>query len=1153
MHSIAQKCRPKHQVLILKCYPATTKGAVDVKANSSELSYLLYYATTRRSKVQKVGAFLEKKTATDVWRARIGNVQVTLQIIKALIDKAPRDLPLYAPFVLKILILILGSRDITMVEASIPTFEVFCEHHDGASLSADQDYLQQYEEVIRIYASFASTRPQPAKVQPSAPVAMRWRKAGLHAILSIASSEALASVAGRQLNVVMPVLLENLWTENEDYLVVLQERAQLEGNGDIDKLLRRRLSSTTVRTTDTTEASAAASSGSTADADKLAEEDLGVLAIYCLKQLFETNNRTQIRNATFQTLYFIAGRLAQGKKVIMRHEDNSEARGWAPALLGILSRWTPMQDRYVVLVTAMETLVQSPLQEENMKYQLVLATMIGTLLRSDSNLIGLSVMDVLQGLLQHVLGILQLGGIPHSQLRDGSGQQGSTATGSTANPITELVAAPSTSRRQLLVELQNCIGDLATHIYYADQVTVMIKAILVRLKPVPLSTVPTTSAAIEDPEAATNAITASGNLSEDQNTDGFFSFDTAKIIALNSVKQILLVANHRSKMSGGASLGRNRVNVSVWEGTQWLICDSDPRVRRAYADALLTWLNLEPVRADLKIFDKAVLAKGAKGREESFMSQKRIASNASHKEKSPSTFLLLLHLAIYETALQFVVSEPDLVMLHVLLTNLVAKLGINAVHSGLPMIFRLQEDIQEVDEPISKFRIGALCHGYFWALSKQYDFLNTAIGHEIQNEINRRNRKGLWMKQITVPPPTLAQVPAFSTAKPKLSMEEIESESLKPFDDRIQIVDCIAESYTESVASPPTSPPVSPGRTLPVFGGSPLPASNAPEIPIKMREDMLSEWARESAIAAAQESGKSSSPPASRSETQTMSRNFLTTISTPNGNRNGNTPSPQPRNGRSPSQTYGLTGIQKLRKSSMHESSPTRGSISSHNGTARVDQLKKALGSNTGGVPVSRGRMTTPHSDASSESMVSYNFTASEMSFGHDPPNTARASNTYSAHERSRSRDRGDGTTGGAITIDQYLDEIDGADHQYIPPVPPLPSTFSCTSSNPSQNPLGTAGGGGENFGSINFGSVLRPTITSVREDPGTADGHLGGRVRSKSRSVVTNSWSSVPVRDSGRRESGIMMDLEGLLRGIDTGGGENSRGLVGRDRSSGY
>lgn len=72
MHAIQQKCRPKHQVLVLKCYPRTTKGAVDVKPNSSELSYLLFYAQSRRSKIQKVGSFLEKKTASDVYRQRIG-------------------------------------------------------------------------------------------------------------------------------------------------------------------------------------------------------------------------------------------------------------------------------------------------------------------------------------------------------------------------------------------------------------------------------------------------------------------------------------------------------------------------------------------------------------------------------------------------------------------------------------------------------------------------------------------------------------------------------------------------------------------------------------------------------------------------------------------------------------------------------------------------------------------------------------------------------------------------------------------------------------------------------------------------------------------------------------------------------------------------
>ena len=66
------RVRPKHQTLILKCYPRFQKNVAEVKVNSSELSYLLYYASTRRSKLQKVGAFLEQKTVADVSKAKLG-------------------------------------------------------------------------------------------------------------------------------------------------------------------------------------------------------------------------------------------------------------------------------------------------------------------------------------------------------------------------------------------------------------------------------------------------------------------------------------------------------------------------------------------------------------------------------------------------------------------------------------------------------------------------------------------------------------------------------------------------------------------------------------------------------------------------------------------------------------------------------------------------------------------------------------------------------------------------------------------------------------------------------------------------------------------------------------------------------------------------
>lgn len=38
MNAVRQSFRPKHQVLVLKCYPKFQKNATDVKPNGSELS-----------------------------------------------------------------------------------------------------------------------------------------------------------------------------------------------------------------------------------------------------------------------------------------------------------------------------------------------------------------------------------------------------------------------------------------------------------------------------------------------------------------------------------------------------------------------------------------------------------------------------------------------------------------------------------------------------------------------------------------------------------------------------------------------------------------------------------------------------------------------------------------------------------------------------------------------------------------------------------------------------------------------------------------------------------------------------------------------------------------------------------------------------------
>ena len=1160
MHALRQKCRPKHQVLILKCYPRTTKGAVDVKPNSSELSYLLYYATTRRSKVQKVGAFLEKKTASDVWRARIGyvhigqlagtdgigrlrepmlmlvyrNVQVTLQILAALIEKAPRDLPLFAPYVLKILNIILRSRDITMVESSIPTFDAFCENHDGASLSADQEYLNQYEEIVRIYASFASTRPPPTKPPTSAPVAMRWRSVGLEAIKSVASSEALASLAGRQLDVVVPILLENLWTDNLDFIDLLEHRAQLEEKIDTEKLLRRRTSIATVRTVETaTEVNAAALSGTTADADKVAEEDIGVLALQCLKQIFVVNNRSQIRGATIASLNFIADRVAQGEAVIEPTPRAGTYHGWATRIFEMTARWSPVQDRYVILVTAMDTLIHSTLVEENLQQQLVLVTMIDSLLKSDINLIGLSVMDVLLGLIQHVLRVLQLNALPHAQQNDGS-EAGDPSPATSVGAIGEMVTVPTTLRRDLLARLQDCIGDLATHVYYADQISDMVSAILLRLKPSSLSGIPNAAAAIENPNTTTSALASVGDLTEDPNTDGFFSFDTAKVKALEAIKLILLVASHRNSMTGVGSLARNRVPVRVWEGTQWLLRDPDGRVRKAYVDALLTWLDQEMNKSDLRAFEEKPKGLTKTTRDDSAINlTKRAVSNASHKppKSTRTSFLQLLHLAAYENALQYVDSESDIILLHLLLANLVENLGVNAVQSGLPMIFRLQEDILEVETPLAKIRVGSLCHGYFWTLSEKFDFDSSPIGRAIHNEIHRRRGKMFWIDRIRHPPIPLDQIatPGQATPQQALPIEEIETESLRPFDDRFQMVKLISLSYAESLATSQASPPTSPGRVFshPILGSPGASGEGDLTMPDKIKEQMMSEWSKESVIAVAQEGSKTVSLNGSRSGTNaTGHRNFLAVNgNVGNGGSSGGTQSPPGRHhthNSGPNSTYGLVGglgaLQKLRKGSGH--SPSAASESSRNSVTRVEQLKRVLSGQQ--IPLPGTRAGAADSDASSESMVSYEFSASEVSFNPIPqtgPPMERSASLREPRERSRSKSRdrvaGVGEHSRPLSSHPVLLKTDQnvppelekeEDLDSVPPVPPLPSSLK------------------------------------KDQDPAIPDNIRKGRsVRRSEKDRDRNQSSSW-----GEAAGGPVADLESLLNGIEAGGAD-TKGNVGR------
>ncbi|KAK5656209.1 hypothetical protein OQA88_4970 [Cercophora sp. LCS_1] len=1117
MHALQERCRPKHQVLVLKCYPRTTKGAVDVKPNSSELSYLLFYVQSRRTKIQKVGSFLEKKTASDVYRQRIGNVQVTLQILAALIEKAPKDLPLFAPCVLNILEQILKANDITMVESSIPTFETFCEHHDPTTLLADQAYLRQYQSVVQQYASLASTRAYAGKVEPSKPIALRWRNAGLEAIRSVASSDALSSVAGQQYDVAVPMILENLWTDNEEFLDVLLHRAELEDKVE-GALVRRRTSIATVQTVDTAgepHPNPIALSGTAVDVDKLAEEDIGVLAMQCLKQIFSGSNRGQIHNAGAALLKFIEERVSQEEEVV-KTTTNGKDSGWAIKIFLLVTRWAPVADRFSILLAALDALAKYPLTDETLRQHIVLAAMIGALLRSDINLIGLSVNDVLLAFISHIRGLVQMPGDPNSMRSDPPLPGQPDPRSPTTLQFAEKAEKSAAQRKDLLLRLQECIGDLATHVYYADQISDMISTILRKLKP---SRSSSTSSSTPQGERTENGAVATPG---PEQLDSLFALTVAKIAALRAIKSILLVANPRSKMSGNLGLSRNHVPIQVWDGTQWLLRDPDGLVRKAYADAVVTWLDRETTKEDAKARDDSARA-ALKNRDTGAASlARRVVSSASAKPaKAPkSHFLQLLHLAIYDNAIQFVDYETDIVLLHVLLTKLVNQLGVNAARYGLAMIFRLQEDIQDAETPIAKVRIGSLVHGYFWALTEKFEFEGSIIGRAIHNEIVRRRSKHFWVEGVNVPPPLMELVgtPGMARPQPRLPIKEIESEALLPFDERISLVECICDAYVGQARSPPTSPAASPGRSFshPVLGSSlsTIPAIETEhEIPGHFREQMLGEWSREVVMIAVQAGSKSASLNGSRTTGTDRNRlaangHGLNGQTSPFGSRTNLRPSTSP-----------VGDLKQLRKSSVRSGvSPHPVAPNGHSDSGRepvvtsVEQLKLVLSGHLEPPATSHGISTLPQDDDSGDSMVSYDMTPSELSF--NP--TAGEPTTL---DRPTSRDRRS-SLGGPLGSHPTRDSTGsgGGDEAgaKVPPVPPIPS--------------GIEGRVPRAVVVVDHGATLPRPSTSRRSV----------KSRGGERGVSSSSWANM---DSSFGEKAPAMDLQALLKGIDSNAGEKSLG----------
>ncbi|CCH59193.1 hypothetical protein TBLA_0B03520 [Henningerozyma blattae CBS 6284] len=140
---------PKHQKLVNHCYP---KGrSPDMKPNSSETSYLLYYVNSRRSKLEKVSNYLTRKTAGDLNHKRFGHISVTLQLMDKIIIDCKENINIFISNFLSIYSSIILDPSINN---DLPIMELIYENLNNLSLNIDMSLLNGNPTIFKQFKEF---------------------------------------------------------------------------------------------------------------------------------------------------------------------------------------------------------------------------------------------------------------------------------------------------------------------------------------------------------------------------------------------------------------------------------------------------------------------------------------------------------------------------------------------------------------------------------------------------------------------------------------------------------------------------------------------------------------------------------------------------------------------------------------------------------------------------------------------------------------------------------------------------------------------------------------------------------------------------------------------------------------------------------------
>lgn len=363
---------------------------------------------------------------------------------------------------------------------------------------------------------------------------LQWKLVGIQATQCITSSVAITTSVGKgHMEAIVPLLLSCLLLDN-DGATLLRLHSQIT---TVESKRESRRMSIQI---------------STIVPENISSHDqLLYTSMQALRHFFETSNTILLKDAVHNIVAYI---LNSNTPIL-----------WSTTLVEILTRCVPVQARFAVLTELVDELIALP--STNIPHQQTVAKVISTLLSSSVTMIGLSVIDILRSLLHSQLQILRSVEI---------------ATLTMNSPAITLVTA-----------LSDCIAALASHVYYATQISDMISEILIKC-----------DYTHKILGVASGAVTPMGMKifrKEQETLFGSSSNETRlnMIYLVNGLETIFSILSWSSNKIGG--LEKSQLTISCWEDTQSLLNHENPEVRIAYSRALAVFLEHDSSQKDKSI------------------------------------------------------------------------------------------------------------------------------------------------------------------------------------------------------------------------------------------------------------------------------------------------------------------------------------------------------------------------------------------------------------------------------------------------------------------------------------------------------------------------------------------------------------------------